>query len=84
MDNVKGDSVNSLPGHYAVRNREVRLAFDILEREFEAEVPDVMRKAVETKETDHEAAAHILDEFSEGCVNKLLAAIRELLPEFNK
>jgi hypothetical protein len=83
MDNVKGDPINSLPGRYPVRNRKVRTAFDRLEREFEAEVPDVMRRAIETRETDHEAAAHILDEFSERCVNKVVAAIDELLMEFD-
>jgi hypothetical protein len=40
-----------------------------------------MRKAIETRETDHEAAAHILDEFSEQCVDKVVEAIRELLTE---
>jgi secernin len=83
MDNVKGDPVRSLPGNYPIRNREVRAAFDGLEQEFEAEVPDVMRKAIETRETNHEAAAHILDEFSERCVNKVVATIHELLTELD-
>ena len=81
MDNVKGDVVNSLPGHYPDWNRRVRGAFDALEQEFEAEVPNVIRKAIELRETDHGPAAHILDEFSERCVNKVVAAIRELLTE---
>jgi hypothetical protein len=79
MDNVKGDPVNSLPGHYPNRNRRVRTAFDLLEQEFEAEVPGIVRKAIEARETDHEAAAHILDEFSERCVNKVVRTIRDLL-----
>lgn len=83
MDSVKGDPVNSLPGHYPVRNRKVRLAFDRLEQEFEAEVPDVMRKAMETKEVDHETAAQILDEFSERCVNKVVGTLRELQKELD-
>jgi secernin len=83
MDRVKGDPINSLPGRYPIRNRRVRAAFDTLEREFEAEVPDVMRKAIETRETDHEAASHILDEFSERCVNEVVGTIDELLTEFN-
>lgn len=83
MDNVKGDPINSLPGHYPDRNRRVRAAFDRLEREFEAEVPDVMHKAIETRETDNEAAANILDAFSEQCVDKVVAATRELLKEFS-
>jgi len=83
MDSVKGDPVNSLPGHYPNRNRRVRAAFDTLEREFKAEVPDVMRKAIEARETDHEAEAHILDEFSEQCVHKVVTAINELMTEFD-
>jgi secernin len=83
MDNVKGDTVNSLPGHYPVRNRRVRTAFDRLESEFEAEVPDVMQKAIETRETDQEAAAQILDEFSERCVDEVVATIHKLLTEID-
>jgi len=81
MDSVKGDAVNSLPGRYPIRNRRVRASFDILEQEFEAEVPDVMRKAIETRETDQEAAARILDEFSERCVNRVVMSIHGLLKE---
>jgi secernin len=83
MDSVKGDPVKSLPGRYPRRNRSVRMAFDRLEREFEGEVPDVMRKAIEARETDHEAEAHILDEFSEQCVHKVVTAINELMTEFD-
>jgi hypothetical protein len=42
-----------------------------------------MRKAIETRETDHGAAAHILDEFSERCVDKVVAAIHDLLKELD-
>jgi secernin len=83
MDSVKGDPVHSLPGHYPTRNREVRAAFDTLERGFEAEVPDVMRKAIKTREADKDAAAFMLDEFSERCVNKVVATIHELLKELD-
>lgn len=82
MDNVKGDPIHSLPGCYPARNRKVRTAFDRLEQEFEAEVPDIVRKAIKIRETDDEAAAHILDEFSQRCVDKVVAAIHELLAEF--
>ena len=83
MDNVKGDPVNSLPGYYPKRNRRVRTAFDMLERGFEAEVPDTMHKAIKARETNHEAAAYILDEFSERCVNKVVETIRDLLVELD-
>jgi secernin len=83
MDDVKGDPIHSLPGRYPVRNHRVRTVFDRLEREFEAEVLEVMRKAIEARETDHEAAAHILDEFSERCVDKVVATIHDLLKELD-
>jgi secernin len=83
MDRVKGDRINSLPDHYPVRNRRVRMAFDRIEWEFETEVPDVVQKAIERRETDPEAAAHILDEFSERCVKKVVAAIDGLLRELD-
>jgi hypothetical protein len=41
-----------------------------------------VRKATEMRETDHEAVAQILDEFSERCVNKVVGTIDELLTEF--
>ena len=81
MDTVKGDPVNSLPEQSPNRNRRVREAFDTLEREFRAEVPEVMRKAVEAREADQEAAARILDEFSERCVNRVVTSIHGLLKE---
>ena len=81
MDSVKGDPVNSLPGHYPDRNRKVRTVFDTLEGEFEAEVPGVVRKAIEARETDNEAMEYILDEFSERCVDKVVATLHELLKE---
>jgi secernin len=83
MDAVKGDPIHSLPGRYSNRNDRVRTAFDRLEREFEGEAPDVMRRAIETRETDQEAAARILDEFSERCVDRVVASIDELLTEFS-
>ena len=83
MDKVKGDPIDSLPGRYPIRNNQVRAVFDRLEREFEEEVPDVMRKAIETRETSHEAAAHILNEFSERCVNNVVAAIHKLMTELD-
>jgi secernin len=83
MDNVKGDPINSLPNHYPVRNPRVRMAFDRLEGEFEAELPDVMRKAIEARETDHEAGAHILGDFSERCVNKVVGTIHDLVKELD-
>lgn len=75
MDRVKGDPTGSLPGLYPARNQVVRARFDVLEQEFEAETPGVLRRAVE-----HPAArASILDEFSGRCVERVLAVLRDLL-----
>jgi secernin len=83
MDTAKGDPIHSVPGCYPERNPRVRAAFDPLEGVFEAELPDVIRKAVKRRETDPKAAADILDEFSERCVDKVVSAIRELMTEFD-
>ena len=82
MDDVKGDPIHSLPGCYSDRNRRVRTTFDRLEREFEEEVPEVVQRAIETRETNQEALAGILDEFTDQCVNQVISTISTLLKEF--
>jgi hypothetical protein len=53
----------------------VRARFDALEQAFESETPEVMRQAVE-----HPAdRAFILDEFTQRCISKVLAALQEFL-----
>lgn len=80
LDRVKGHPNTSLPDHYPIRNRRVRAKFDALEQEFEAELPDVIKRARLTNEANR--ASFILDEFTEGCVNQVLAVLHELLAEF--
>ena len=81
-DSVKGDPIRSLPGCYPMRNPQVRARLDLLEQEFEAETPQVAEKAAALRSSDPEAAAHILDEFTEACVNKVILAVEGLLRQF--
>ena len=78
MDQVKGDPMKSLPNHYQIKNRIVRTKFNELEQEFAANLPGVFGEAMKAKEAKNEAVAHILDGFTESCVNKVLTAIEEL------
>jgi hypothetical protein len=79
MDQVKGDPLGSLPGCYPERNARARAKFDALERTFESQVPDVVRHAVGKRAQDPAAMARILDAFSEQCVQRVIAALDELL-----
>ena len=73
--------MGSLPNHYQAKNQAVRTRFDALENEFAAILPEVLGEAVRAKQTNNEAAAHILDEFTESCVNKVMIALEELTKE---
>lgn len=79
MDKVKGDPIKSLPGYYESRNRLIRERFDAIEREIEAEVPEVIRKAVELRNTHREEMTQILDKFTENCLNKVIVVLKDLL-----
>jgi secernin len=79
MDVIKGDLLGSRPGCYPERNRRVRSVFDPLEAEFEAALPPTLAQAAQARRSDPEAAARLLDDFSEACVRKVVAALRELL-----
>lgn len=77
MDQVKGHPVASLPGLYPARNALVRARFDALEQEFELETPAVVARA---QAAGHPAAcAAVLDEFTEQCVQKVLAVVEAFL-----
>ena len=82
MDAVKGDAVGSLPACYNDRNRRVREVFDTLERQFEAELPDVVASVRSLEEAHSAAQAGLLDAFTERCVLRAVAAARALLAEF--
>ena len=83
MDIVKGDPIASRPDHYQAKNRIVRARFDALEKEFATGFPEVLEGAVEAKKAGDKAAAHILDEFTEKCVNRVLVALEELAEELD-
>ncbi len=80
IDQVKGHPVACLPSLYSTRNPIVRAQFDALEQAFEAETAGVMQEAVAAKHPD--AAAAILDDFTQRCVDQVLAALHELLARF--
>jgi secernin len=73
MDAVKGDVVAARPGYYQHRNQVVRGRFDQLEREFAAEVPEICRQYAEAGD------AHILDRFTERCVERVVTALQSML-----
>ncbi len=61
------------------RNPLVRKAFDPLEKQFAAETPEVLKRAVQLRRTGHDAqAANLLASFSSECVNKVLARVGQL------
>jgi hypothetical protein len=84
MDTVKGDPIKSLPGYYSFRNRMVRAKFNVLELEFEAALPGVLEKARAARANNTEGTASIFDQFTEACVQKVVAALKELLQEFDE
>ena len=57
----------------------VRTAFDALEKEFEAGVPDVMKRAVRAENT-----AAVLDEYTAKCLEKVLREVRALRARFSR
>jgi secernin len=74
-DLVKGDSIAALPGYYPARNRLVRARFDPLERDFAAELPDVLCSYAGSGDP------HVLDGFVERCVGRVVVTLQEVLKE---
>ena len=65
------------------RNPVVREAFDALEKEFEAGIPDVVKRAVELRMAGQDAeAASVLDDYSKECLKKVLIKLGELRGKF--
>jgi hypothetical protein len=60
----------------------VRVQFDAIAKEMEAELPDVLRRAGELRNTREMVIARMVDEFTENCVSKVVIMLRELLREF--
>jgi len=61
----------------------VRVQFDAIEKEIEAELSGVLEKAIRLRNTGGEVVAGILDKFTENCVRKVVVALKELLREFD-
>ena len=74
------DRVEADPEH---RNPIVRQAFDALEKEFEAGIPGLMKKAIELRKAgESDKAADILDRYTETCLDKVLRERNELRARF--
>jgi secernin len=76
MDSVKGEPIRAHPGYYPQRNQIVRARFNRLEQAFAAEVPEIWGRYVS------EGDAHILDEFSQRCVEQVVTALQGMLNEW--
>ncbi len=77
-DRVKGDAIRSIPGLYPERNRIVRAKFDALERNFAAQLAQVLQ----ADQAANGVSATILDDFTADCVQRVVAAVRDLLSQF--
>jgi secernin len=79
MDRVKGHPIATLPGFYPARNQVVRIKFDALEQEFEAETTAIVEQALAAEHAG--TTASTLDDFSQRCVSKVLIVLQELLSD---
>jgi hypothetical protein len=60
-----------------------RKTFDALEQEFDTAVPAIIKKAVALRKAGkNEKAAQVLDEFSAGCVGKVVENVNRLREQF--
>jgi secernin len=82
MDAVKGDAVRSVPACYTERNRRVREVFDILEQQFEAELPLLVSRVGRLAGQGDAASAQLLDEYTDQCVRQVVRTVERLLAEF--
>jgi secernin len=80
IDVVKGDPIQSVPGCYPARNRQVRAQFDALEQDFVAQLPEVMRTATASGQVD----TQVLNTFTAACVERVLKALHGLLNTFEQ
>ena len=83
LDTVKGDPIGSRPGCYDERQQIVRAKFDALEASFAEQAVQVVRQASALREQDKLAAAHVLDDFSATCVQRVSTTVAELLELLN-
>jgi hypothetical protein len=67
------------------RNPIVREAFDALEEEFAAGLPDVIQQAVKLRKAGkNDEAAKVLDKYTALCVSKAVEKVNELRTQFEK
>jgi secernin len=84
LDKTRGGPVGSKVGYWEVRHLRVRSEFDALEKEFEAELPKIMKKAVELKKAGRvDEAAKILDDHTAKCVDRVIKKVNELREQFD-
>jgi secernin len=83
LDVVKGDPVASVPGYYPERNRLVRSRFDALEADFAAELAELLSHCTVRPPMADEEQARRLDDFSSRCVERVVAAVNDLLNELD-
>jgi secernin len=77
------DLCDKINADSASRKPEVRTAFDALEKEFAAGIPEVVKQAVAFRKSGRaEEAAQILDAYSEKCVARTLEKAREFRAKF--
>jgi len=79
VEKTAGKTAENPIGYWNIRNQIVRAEFDALEKEFEAGVPKVVKKAVELRKAGKvDEAAKVLDDYSAKCVDKVLKKVNEL------
>jgi len=83
LDKTKGAPIGSKVGYWETRNPIVRAKFDPLEKEFEAQVPNVVHEAVRLrKEGKEDEAAKILDAYTQHCVDRVAGEVNRLREQF--
>ena len=83
LDRTKGAPIGSKVGYWETRNPVVRAKFDALEKQFEAEVPNVLQRAVKLrKQGKEDEAAKTLDGYTEECVDRVAAELSRLREQF--
>jgi secernin len=79
------DLADLVNDHREKRVSIVRKEFDALEKEFEAAVNGVIKKAVKLhKAGQNDEAAKVLDEFSAACIEKVVKKVNQLREQFKK
>jgi hypothetical protein len=62
----------------------VREQFDVLEQQFESQLPQVMSQAVASRKADGEIDRTILDRFTTTCVDQVVSVLQDLLRQFGE